>query len=86
MQDVYNENSKYLRSKIKYSGHVYRFIRTETTKNGYVEIILSSRNYLGSDYHKALAVVLFKEILTVFYPEVDKIKKQYIGNIRNRFC
>ena len=33
MQDIYNENSKYFRDKIKYSEHVYRFIRTETTKN-----------------------------------------------------
>lgn len=51
------------------------FIKTELTQTTFIEIVIASEKIINTSEQKALATILFKDILKVYYSETKNIKK-----------
>lgn len=56
------------------------FIRTEITQHTFIEIVIDSKKKIETDQEKALATILFKDILKTYYKETKNIKVYELQN------
>ena len=61
------------------------FIKTELTQKSFIEIIIASTKIISNKNQKALATILFKDILADFYRETKKIKPMNIEGMERYY-
>lgn len=78
MQSSINPNCSIGEEKFKSKN---LFIKTDLTQESFIEIIIASTKIISNPHQKALATILFKDILNDFYKETRSIKSMNIEGI-----